>query len=257
MEKFRGEVKRTILIIASLLFIPAFACADDTIWNRVFFGDFTNIYDNAVINPVETSLVTAGFAGATYLVMKNDAWLASLITKNRSKAADNFYDFFNNAGDGVYVLAGDAVLFAVGGERERYVAQRIVEGMAVSGIISYAGKVVFGRERPTAGNGPYEFSFFNFGDNSYPSGHTTVAFMWATIVADTYANDTHGISYLAYPVAALCGAARIYKNMHWPSDVLAGALIGVVTGKAVCLFDDRESFSFDPSINGLKFAMSF
>jgi len=137
MEKFRGEVKRTILIIASLLFIPAFACADDTIWNRVFFGDFTNIYDNAVINPVETSLVTAGFAWATYLVMKNDAWLASLITKNRSKAADNFYDFFNNAGDGVYVLAGDAVLFAVGGERERYVAQRIVEGMAVSGIISY------------------------------------------------------------------------------------------------------------------------
>jgi membrane-associated phospholipid phosphatase len=257
MEKFRGKLKATALMLAALLLIPEFACADDTIWNRVFFEDFGSIYDNAVLNPVETSLVTAGFAGAVYLVMKNDAWLASLITKNKSKASDVFYDIFNNAGEGINVLAGDAVLFAIGGPRERYVAQRIVEGMAVSGIIAYAGKVILGRERPTAGNGPYQFSFLNFKDNSFPSGHTTVAFMWATIVADTYADDTHGISYIAYPVAALCGAARIYKNMHWPSDVLAGALIGVVTGKAVCLYDDSDSFSFDPSINGLKFAMSF
>ena len=254
MNNFRGK---TAIFLLLILIFPVIVSADDTIWNRVFFGDFVSIYDITVQNPVESSLVAAGFAGSTYLLMKNDAWLASFITKNRSKAADNFYDVFNDAGDGIYVLAGDALLFAIGGEKERRAAQRIVEGMAVSGTIAYAGKVIFGRERPSAGNGPYEFSFFNFGDNSYPSGHTTVAFMWATIIADTYASDSYGVSYLAYPVAALCGAARIYKNMHWPSDVLAGALIGVVTGKAVCLFDVENSLSYDPSVNGIKYAVKF
>ncbi len=254
MKTFR--LKAAIMLLLFLL-APVIASADDTIWNRLFFEDFVSIYDITVQNPVESSLVAAGFAGSTYLIMKNDAWLASFITKNRSKTADNFYDVFNDAGDGIYVLAGDAILFALGGEKERMAAQRIVEGMAVSGTIAYAGKVVFGRERPGAGNGPYKFSFFNFGDNSYPSGHTTVAFMWATIIADTYASDSYGISYLAYPVAALCGAARIYKSMHWPSDVLAGALIGVVTGKAVCLSDVENSFSYDPSVNGIKYAVKF
>ena len=249
--------RKTAIILLLLLIISATASADDTIWNRVFFEDFVSIYDITVQNPVESSLVAAGFAGSTYLLMKNDAWLALLITKNRSKAVDNFYDFFNNAGDGMYVLAGDAVLFAVGGPRERYATQRIVEGMAVSGIIAYAGKYIIGRERPTAGNGPYRFNFINFDDNSFPSGHTTEAFMWATVIADTYADDTHGISYLAYPVAALCGAARIYKNEHWPSDVLAGAVIGVVTGKAVCFSDAENSLSYDPSVNGIKLAVKF
>jgi hypothetical protein len=31
----------------------------------------------------------------------------------------------------------------------------------------------------------------------------------------------------------MTGIARIYKNAHWPSDVLLGACIGVITGKIV------------------------
>lgn len=254
MNSFRGK---TAILLLLLLIFPVIVSADDNIWNRVFFGDFVSIYDMTVQNPVESSLVAAGFAGSTYLIMKNDAWLASLITKNNNKTADSFYDFFNNFGDGVYVLAGNALLFAIGGEKERKAAQRIVEGMAVSGIIAYAGKYIVGRERPTAGNGPYRFNFISFSDNSFPSGHTTEAFMWATVVADTYAADSYGISYLAYPVAALCGAARIYKNEHWPSDVLAGAALGFVTGKAVCMSDEDSIMTYDPSLNGIRLALKF
>jgi membrane-associated phospholipid phosphatase len=69
---------------------------------------------------------------------------------------------------------------------------------------------------------------FSFND-SFPSGHTTVAFAWATVFAENY-----GIWYITYPVAVMCGAARIYKNMHWASDVFVGAMIGTFFGKIIC-----------------------
>lgn len=64
---------------------------------------------------------------------------------------------------------------------------------------------------------------------SFPSGHTTTAFATATVVF-VYFKRWRIIAIIS---AAIAGLARIYLMVHYPSDVLAGALIG--TGTALCI----------------------
>lgn len=57
---------------------------------------------------------------------------------------------------------------------------------------------------------------------SFPSGHTTAAFMIAGITSICFP----GISLVAYTWAALIGLSRIMLRVHFISDVLAGMLLG-------------------------------
>ncbi len=64
--------------------------------------------------------------------------------------------------------------------------------------------------------------------NSFPSGHTCAAFAFATalciVLPQRWAKATAMIA------AALMGFSRLYVGVHFPSDVLAGAVIGVICG---------------------------
>jgi len=61
---------------------------------------------------------------------------------------------------------------------------------------------------------------------SFPSGHTAIFF--AIAMAIFYFNRKWGI--IAFVVAVLVGLSRIYVGVHWPIDILAGALIGIISG---------------------------
>jgi len=63
---------------------------------------------------------------------------------------------------------------------------------------------------------------------SFPSGHTTVAFMAAFILS-----HSSGKSFLFYGLALLVGFSRIYNGVHYPLDVAAGALLGISIGYLV------------------------
>ena len=67
------------------------------------------------------------------------------------------------------------------------------------------------------------------GDASFPSGHTAVSFAAATAI---YAiNRKWGIA--AYAFAVLMGFSRLYLGVHFPLDVLGGALVGTVAAEIV------------------------
>lgn len=68
--------------------------------------------------------------------------------------------------------------------------------------------------------------------SSFPSGHTTVAFAAATVFASEY-RDKPIIPIIAYSAATLIGISRVTENMHWATDVLAGAALGFLSGKQV------------------------
>lgn len=226
-----------ICLLAGLLFCLNIY-AEENILNRLFFEDFENLGSNITVNPLKSVIIAGSIAITTGLVMDNDKYFLHEIEASKNKFNDIVFNFFNNFGDGVYILAADSMLFALGGDNERKTAKKIIEAVAVSGVISYVAKVIAGRERPSTSSTPYTFKMFSFSDSSLPSGHTTAAFAWATILGDSY-----DIGYITYPVAFLCGIARIYKDAHWPSDVLFGAFIGIVTGKSVNFENQNISIS--------------
>jgi hypothetical protein len=68
--------------------------------------------------------------------------------------------------------------------------------------------------------------------NSFPSGHTSTAFMGAELMYQEYKDTSIWYGISGYAVAAGTGAFRMYNNRHWFSDVLAGAGIGILSAKA-------------------------
>ncbi len=65
-------------------------------------------------------------------------------------------------------------------------------------------------------------------DYSFPSGHTWSAVTGAWLV--TSANRKFG--WAAIPLAVLLAFSRLYLFVHFPSDILAGAVIGALLGLA-------------------------
>lgn len=66
--------------------------------------------------------------------------------------------------------------------------------------------------------------------NSFPSGHTAVAFMGATMLHKEYGlTRSPWYSVGGYAVATATAVSRMLNNRHWMSDVLAGAGIGILS----------------------------
>lgn len=65
--------------------------------------------------------------------------------------------------------------------------------------------------------------------NSFPSGHATFFFALAGAV---YSCDKK-LGWWFFTGATLMGIARVFAGVHWPSDILGGAVIGIVSAWAV------------------------
>lgn len=72
--------------------------------------------------------------------------------------------------------------------------------------------------------------------NSFPSGHTTAAFAFASALRHTAPRAW--MKWAALAAAVLMAFSRLYVGVHYPSDVLAGVVIGLLAGwLAKCLTD--------------------
>jgi len=93
----------------------------------------------------------------------------------------------------------------------------------VGGGITVGTKIKVGRRRPDD----------NFNRQSFPSGHTEMAFVAAEFLHQEFKDQSVWISVGGYTAATVVGVARIYHDKHWFSDVVTGAGIGILSTKAV------------------------
>ncbi|MDX1740133.1 MAG: phosphatase PAP2 family protein [Rhodothermales bacterium] len=102
-----------------------------------------------------------------------------------------------------------------------------VETILASVTITATVKFVVGRSRPEQNESSIHLRPFS-GRVSFPSGHTTVAF---AVISPWVFYYPGPITYSLFALSASTGVARIAKNKHWPTDVLAGAAVGILTGR--------------------------
>ena len=72
-------------------------------------------------------------------------------------------------------------------------------------------------------------------DFSFPSGHTLSSTIGATILT----RADHRFGYAAIPLAVLLAFSRLYLYVHFPSDVFAGAVLGLVIGELVSRYGPK------------------
>lgn len=113
----------------------------------------------------------------------------------------------------------------------------ISASVIASGLVATSLKYGIGRARPSNKQGAYDFEPFS-GNDSFCSGHTTEAFVLASVISDHY--ESTWVAFTAYSLAGMVGYARLNNNKHWSSDVLAGAALGTFVGKTVVRFNQEH-----------------
>ncbi len=139
--------------------------------------------------------------------------------------ANNVFWAFSTLGVGIVQLAGLVPVALI--KSARLLIFQLCVCWAVSGIASQLFKSVTVRLRPTAFEGTIPTPGETIFHSSFPSGHSCTAFGIAMGFSLFYCGKNRTLwSVCAIAWAALVGISRIYRGVHWPTDVLAGALIG-------------------------------
>jgi hypothetical protein len=79
--------------------------------------------------------------------------------------------------------------------------------------------------------------------NSFPSGHTTIAFTNAAVLQNEFQDASPVYAYSGYAFAATTGVFRMLNNKHYLSDVLVGAGIGIFITQLVYHFEPLKNFN--------------
>lgn len=244
------KIKRALLSFAPILslllcqtFNPSPVTGEEPV--SVFTGDYVQrlVLDTKQILTAPTrwrqtewvdfSLAAAGI-GAVMLV---DKPVYEGVQRNRTAAVDDMAKIVESFGSypsfgimGAFYAAGSLLE----NDRARRVAMdAFASSLVGAGVITTTIKVIVGRRRPGETGEAYHFRPFG-GDHSFPSGHTTQAFSLASVIAEYY--DEPWVDLASYGIATLVGLARVEQGAHFPSDVLAGTIIGTVAGKSIVRF---------------------
>lgn len=161
----------------------------------------------------EIKTLSQDFSGNNFLTRKDEEWVVYSILA----ATLSVY---------LYGIAGNNDSY-----RETGVA--LFNSVFYSGLITTGIKFLAGRSRPYTTENHFEFTplNINYSTTSFPSGHSTLAFSFATVLAGRNNNFLWKAGW--YSLATYFSLSRIYHNQHWLSDVFLGAAIGYFVGSYI------------------------
>jgi membrane-associated phospholipid phosphatase len=123
----------------------------------------------------------------------------------------------------------------------RVTGRMLGQSLGYAGLITQSMQILLGRDRPKAEKGPNSLNGWQWGNarQAIPSGHTTVTFAVASLLSRRIREPF--VTVLLYTVATASGLALMYRDQHWGSDVLLGAIIGHTAGAFVHAREEQRS----------------
>ena len=148
------------------------------------------------------------------------------INLKRNKSLDPTFRFITNTASPV-TIATPIVIYSVGlikkdstlKSKGMYIGQTVLVSALITTVLKYA----INRDRPFI-TYPYLEKVTSGGSPSFPSGHTSEAFATATSLSLAF--PKWYVIAPSYVWASAVGYSRMDLGVHFPSDVLAGAITG-------------------------------
>jgi len=164
------------------------------------------------------------------LILTFDDIVIHFVNDNmRSEILNKIMEFVSMLGNGGIIWIGFAFAFILMGGEKRKIGLLMIASLAVeASVCNIVIKPAVGRIRPFDAH-DMEIIINKPLDYSFPSGHTAAAYAAAYSL---YMSDRKKGKKMLY-LAALMGFSRIYLLVHYPTDVIGGAMLGILSAVSV------------------------
>ncbi len=108
----------------------------------------------------------------------------------------------------------------------KMVLEAVIAAVVTRFVIAEIIRAFYFRARPFVSYQVNQLINYNSLEASFPSGHACFYFALSTIIY--FYNKKLGIAF--YVFSLLIVFSRVFVGIHWPSDILAGAIIGIIMG---------------------------
>ena len=190
-------------------------------------GDFKNLAS------LETAVVVGVGGSVSWGVHHQDVTLTQ--RASGSQTLDTVFESGAVLGGGLPQIGGAFATYAFGRATHHpevaVLGADLFRAQMVNTVLTQSIKLVADRPRPDGGR----FSF--------PSGHTSGTFATAAVLQRHYGWK---VGVPAYGFASWVAGSRLQGNKHFLSDVVFGAALGIVSGRAVTVGKGQATFAVTP-----------
>ncbi len=228
----------TAVVIATLLSLSAAPAAAQSIASLFTSlpADFAHLF-----TPSNGIIAGVGGAGSLAIHPQDDEIAARIASPSGGR-----HDFFRagaTLGDGVEQSGFALGMYIIGrashSARVGALGADLIDAQIVNGVITQGLKAAVDRRRPTGSK------------HSFPSGHTSATLATASVIEQHY-----GLKVAApfYALGGYVSLSRMVDNQHWASDVIFGAAVGIVSGRAASFAHGQHHVTVRPSLLPRGFA---